>query len=151
MTEITKLSTSCQPCIDAKRECIHLTASTWQKLADVRHKRTLKPFVLIVMLCFMMQFSAVFAMRPYLIPVLNAHGIALDANLVTVIFGVLGMIANVLIVTCIRWLGKRAIYLYSMVAYCLSCVGLGECFLWRRRGFSRPKTVNLKFDNFFSC
>lgn len=81
------------------------------------------------MLCFLMQFTAVFAMRPYIIPILNAHGISMDANMVTVIFGVLGLIANVMIVTFIQWLGKRRIYLYSMVAYCGSCVGLGEYFL----------------------
>lgn len=126
MAQVSKVSAACQPCIDERRQCAHLATSTWaQKLGDVTRKRTLKPFVLIVVLCFMMQFSAVFAMRPYLVPILNAHGIALDANLVTVVFGVLGLIANLLIVTCVRWLGKRAIYLHSMAAYCLSCFGLG--------------------------
>lgn len=124
MTQINRLARSCQVCIDQQGDCAHLKSNVWQKLSDVRRKRTLKPFALIVLLFVMMQFSAVFVMRPYLVPILNAHGISIDANVVTVIFAVLGLVANLLIVTTVRWLGKRTIYLYSMAANCLACFGL---------------------------
>lgn len=94
------------------------------KLKDMTYWRTLKPFILISILFIFMQFSGMFATRPYIVPILYAYGISLDANLTTVILGVIGVLANVAILFSIRALGKRNIYLYSMVGNLLTCIGL---------------------------
>lgn len=94
------------------------------KLKDMTHMRTLKPFILVSVLFVFMQFSGMFATRPYIVPILSAYGISLDANLTTVILGAIGVLANVAILFSIRALGKRNIYLYSMLGNLLTCIGL---------------------------
>lgn len=100
------------------------TPGMMDKLKDMTHMRTLKPFILVSILFVFMQFSGMFQTRPYIVPILSAYGISLDANLTTVILGVIGVLANVAILFSIRAVGKRNIYLYSMVGNLLTCIGL---------------------------
>lgn len=73
-----------------------------------------------------MQFTAIFAMRPYIVPILGAFGIRLDANLTTTIIGAIGILANVFLALFVRLLGKRRIYLYSNIGTFLTCFGLSK-------------------------
>lgn len=67
-----------------------------------------------------------FQMRPYIVQVLNAHGIPLDSNIITVILGLLGIFANIVLLSTVRLFGKRRIFLYSMVITFFSCFGLSK-------------------------
>lgn len=128
LKHISEISATCIECEKSSTKCHHPPPTLFNKLKDTTRKRTLKPLFLITILFFVMQFSGMFAMRPYIVPILNAHGIAFDANFTTIILGVLGILANIFIVFTIRILGKRTIYLWSMVGNFISCFGLSEFF-----------------------
>ncbi|XP_031639275.1 facilitated trehalose transporter Tret1-like [Contarinia nasturtii] len=120
----SELSASCVNCEKSGQKCNHPPPTLFDKLKDITRKRTLKPFSIISILFLLMQFSGMFAMRPYIVPILNAHGIAFSANFITVMLGVLGILANICIALTVRTIGKRRIYLYSMVGNFVSCFGL---------------------------
>ncbi|XP_055301619.1 facilitated trehalose transporter Tret1-like isoform X2 [Sitodiplosis mosellana] len=124
LKHINEMSSACADCVQSGSKCDHPPPTLFEKFKDIFQKRTMKPFLLVTILFVMMQFSGMFAMRPYIVPILNAHGIALDANVTTVILGVLGVLANVILIFTIRILGKRRIYLWSMVGNFVSCFGL---------------------------
>lgn len=65
-------------------------------------------------------------MRPYIVPILNAYGIPFGANFTTVLLGVLGIFAGICIMSTVKMLGKRKIYLFSLVGSFLSCFGLSN-------------------------
>lgn len=123
---ISKISTSCSECEKSGANCDHPSPTLLDKFKDMTKKRSLKPFTLVTILFLLMQFSGMFAMRPYIVPIVNAHGISFDANVLTIILGVIGIFANVFIVFTVRKLGKRKIYLYSMVGNFISSFGLSE-------------------------
>lgn len=126
LKEVNKLSSACLSCEKQSIKCDHPPPSILSKLTDITHKRTLKPFILITLLFLIMQFSGMMVMRPYIIQILNAHGISFDAGMITVLFGLLGILANICILISIRTLGKRRIYLYSMIGNCICSFGLSE-------------------------
>ncbi|XP_055307332.1 facilitated trehalose transporter Tret1-2 homolog [Sitodiplosis mosellana] len=124
LKNIGEISVSCSNCEKSGSKCDHAPPTLSDKLKDMTKKRTLKPFTLITILFLFMQFSGMFAMRPYIVQIINVHGISLDANFTTILLGVLGILANVFIVFTIQSLGKRRIYLYSMVGNFVSSFGL---------------------------
>ncbi|XP_055301620.1 facilitated trehalose transporter Tret1-like [Sitodiplosis mosellana] len=121
---INEMSSACVDCVQSGRKCDHPPPTLFEKFVDISQKRAMKPFLLVTILFVMMQFSGMFAMRSYIVPILGAHGIALDANFTTVILGFIGVLANVVNVFIIRILGKRRIYLWTMVGNFVSCFGL---------------------------
>lgn len=128
LKEISKISASCENCVKSNAKCSHPPPTLFDKLKDMTKKRALKPFALVSILFLLMQFTAMFAMRPYIVQILSAHGISLDANLITTIIGVIGILANICIVLFIRSMGKRRIYLYAIVGNFLTCFGLSKFF-----------------------
>lgn len=67
-----------------------------------------------------------FAMRPYIVQILNSYSVPIRANLITIYLGLIGLIANITLVLTMKVLGKRNIYLISMVGNVLCCIGLGD-------------------------
>lgn len=90
------------------------------------HKRTLKPFLLLTIMFIAYQFSGISIMRPYIVQILNVHGIPLDSNVITVILGATGIFANISLLFSLRFLGKRRVYIYSMIGTVLSSLGLSK-------------------------
>lgn len=123
------LSNSCSNCQKQMIKCSHSGPSLYDKIKDMTRKRTLKPFVLITILYILMEFSGMFVMRPYIVQILNAYGIPLDANLTTVFLGLLGVAANLCLLATVKFFGKRKIYLCSMIGTVLSCFALSKFFL----------------------
>lgn len=160
------MSSSCLNCEKLVTKCEHPPPTLWEKLKDVGRQRTLKPFILIALQCFIMQFCGIFAMRPYIVQVnihnhwrvrgsiwkslnglwqiLNAYGVPLDANVTTVYLGLLGIFANIGLLATVKRFGKRKIYLWSMVPTFLSCIGLSEYFM--RSTYSENKSIT-KFSH----
>lgn len=81
---------------------------------------------MVVFLFLLMQFSAMFSMRPYMIPILEAHAIRMDAKEFYTILGALGIVANVMVTILVRHIGKRNIYLYSQIGNIIPCLALGK-------------------------
>lgn len=129
LKQILELTKSCAHCSDNNAsaiDCGHKPVSVWGKFGDLIQKRTIKPFILIVLLFLIMQFTGMMVMRPYYVQILDAHGVSVSSSLLISIFGVLGILANICIMLSIRMLGKRKIYLYSMVLNCISSFGMSK-------------------------
>lgn len=126
LKNVSELSTSCIECKKHGIKCDHPPPGILDKFRDMTRKRALKPFILMSLLSVFTQFTGIIPGSAYLVQVIEALGIAIDANLTTVIFGVIGFIAMVCLLSSVRTLGKRRIYLYSMLGNVLACFGLGE-------------------------
>lgn len=44
--------------------------------------------------------------------------------------GVVGIVANVVLLVSVKFIGKRNIYLWSMIGTFVSCFGLGNSFIY---------------------
>lgn len=117
---------ACSACEKQKRSCYHLTPTFFEKIKKIFRTRTIKPIVLITILYILMEFCGMFAMRPYIVQILNTYSVPIQSNLVTLYLGLLGLIANICLVFTVKFLGKRCIYLISMAGNVLCCIGLSE-------------------------
>lgn len=97
-----------------------------EKMRELTRKRTLKPFLLVMSIFMLSQFTGIIAMRPYTVQILQAYGIPLDASWATVIVGLVGLLANIILLCIIRFTGKRKIYLFSLAVTFTSCFVLGK-------------------------
>lgn len=122
----------CVACEKAKVKCNHPKATIRDKFKDSMRKRTVKPFIIVTSLSLISrQFSGTAALRPYIVSILNAHGIAFEANFMTVLLGLIGIFGGVCVMSTVKVLGKRKIYLLSSIGSLLSCFGLSNvkfCF-----------------------
>lgn len=123
-------------CEKAMVKCNHPKATIRDKFKDSMRKRTVKPFIIVTSLSLISrQFSGTAAVRPHIVSILNAHGIAFEANFMTVLLGLIGIFGGVCVMSTVKVLGKRKIYLLSSIGSLLSCFGLSNvkfCFyaLW---------------------
>lgn len=149
LQQILELTKSCSECNNnniSTIDCDHKSASIWSKLEDLIQQRTMKPFILIILLFLLMQFTGMMVMRPYYVQILDAHSVSVSSSLLISIFGVLGILANVCIMLTIRVLGKRKIYLYSMILNCICSFGMSKTFELLSRSrviFSYSNTLEL--------
>lgn len=118
-------SNKCVVCEKGKLKCDHPPATLKEKLADLLRKRTLKPFLLVIAYFSFVQFSGIHAMRPYLVQIFKAYRTKVDPGWVTVIIGMLGLLANIICMATIRVVGKRKMSLISMFGTILSCFLIG--------------------------
>lgn len=76
---------SCNLCIEQNQICLHPDARTAkEKLAELIRKRTLKPIFIIMSLFFLLQFTGVAAMRPYIVQIFEAYKTPIGADYATV-------------------------------------------------------------------
>lgn len=119
-------SQSCADCVKLGTKCTHPPPTLGEKFRDMARKRNQKPFILITLLNFLMQFCAMSMMRPFIVQILDAYGLPFDGSKTTVFLGLLGICSNIFQLLTIRKFGKRNIYLYTMVGLFLSCFVLGK-------------------------
>lgn len=65
-------------------------------------------------------------MRSYIVQILFAYRSPVEPQVVTVWLGVLGILANVIMMAIVHVYGKRSITLISMAITFISCFALGE-------------------------
>lgn len=117
-------SNKCTPCQKAQVKCEHPPDSAFVKLKELTRKRTMKPFILIMVYFAITQFSGMHGMRPYLVQIFQAYNLPIDASYATVVIGVLGLLANIVCMSLIKFVGKRKLSLYSITITSLSCLSL---------------------------
>lgn len=84
MQSYSATATSCVPCQKGKLTCSHPPPTIVDLLKELIRKRTLKPFVL-VMICFAIsQFTGATPMRPYMIQLFQTYRVPIDPNWATV-------------------------------------------------------------------
>ncbi|XP_052868649.1 facilitated trehalose transporter Tret1-like [Anopheles cruzii] len=109
---------------DAATTCQHPPLTEWMKLKELMRKRNLRPFVLVMLFFVFGQLSGLTGMRPYLVQIFQAYGVPLDANWATVSTGLLGLMANIVCMVSIKFVGKRRLAITSMSVTALSCLCL---------------------------
>lgn len=120
----SELSRSCSDCVKSRLKCYHPEPSHWNKLMEITQKKNLKPMFIMTILNILNNFSAMFVMRPFVVQILRAYGMPFDATSTTIFMGVLGIVSNVVQMLIVRRVGKRNIYLYSLLFTFLGCLGL---------------------------
>lgn len=113
-------------CDKQAKSCSHAESTFYERILDFFRRPTLLPFVLLAFMFFIAQFCGMFAMRPYIAQILITYRSPVDSKVVIVWLGVLGVMANVLMMAIIRVFGKRSITLISMAVTFISCFVLGE-------------------------
>lgn len=136
MQAFSRLSNACADCSKQSIKCSHPTPTFWEKIKEIRRKRNAKPFALCFGLYFLYQFSLVTVWQPYVIQVLKSLGTPLNASIVTLINASLGTIGSILLMLSIKKIGRRKIYLTSIMIVTLCSFGLGN-IAWNHIRFFR--------------
>lgn len=125
--EIQRYSEESNRCVACQKlgiKCSHPAANAKELLRELYRKRTLKPFVLVIIMFCFAQFSGLASMRPYLVQIFQTYAVPIDASWATVVIGIMGFFANILSMIVIKPLGKRKIGLISMIGTCISIISL---------------------------
>lgn len=143
---IASVQNACVFCAEQPVRCRHVKATFSDKIHELRQKRTLKPFILANSLSVFMEFCAVIVMRPYMIQIVKAYGIPLDAHLTATILSFISIIGNCCFLVCVKLFGKRPLYLSSTFVAILCYFGLSETnfciFFWKE---TRPIEIHFLF------
>lgn len=122
-------SRACLECEKAAVKCPHPPPTLMEKIRDLLRLKTLKPFCIIMTMFFVLQFSGMFAMRPYIMQILDTYGVPFSPSQTTVVLGMLGICACIMLLGIVRMVGKRNIYLFSIGGTFVTCFALSK---WRR-------------------
>lgn len=86
--------------------------------------------LLVSFLYVIVQFSGISSMRPFMVQILETYGVPISASNTTVFLGLLGIVANIVLLFIVRFIGKRRIYLWSLTGAIFSCYSLGKNGMW---------------------
>lgn len=139
----SEISNACASCAKQSIKCTHPKPTFRDKLREFKRKRSLKPFILIICLQFFVEFSGIMVWMPYIIPVLEAQGIPLQANVATVVLSAIGFVAHVCLLLTVNILGKRRICLTATMIVVFSCLGMSMFF--GNKNFDEKFNFLLKF------
>lgn len=95
-------------------------------MLELKRARTLKPCVLIFCLQIFSEFSIFVIWQPYIIQVLNAFGTPINASWMTVLSGVVGIVAALFLISTVKTLGRRIIYLTSNILITICTFALSQ-------------------------
>lgn len=148
MQRYSENANSCIICSKADIKCTHPAPTTKERLKELLRKRTIKPFLLVIVLFVFAQFGGLAAMRPYMVQILKAYGTPIDANwgtvsfeylsiwkiiniklILQVIMGLMGLIANIVSMCIVKVVGKRKLTLFSLFGTSLCCISIGNTHL----------------------
>lgn len=118
---------SCNSCIKQNLQCSHPPQKFSEKCAELKRKRTLKPFAIILTMFVLAQFS-INAMRPFMVQIFKAYESQLSSDSNVIIIGIFENVANVSFMCFVRFIGRRKIYLFTnfgifLNALIISCYG----------------------------
>lgn len=126
MRRYNERASGCAACQKANVVCGHPPAGCAERWLEMRRKRTVRPFALI-MFCFVIaQFGGMQSIRPYMVQLFGVFRVPLDANWTTVIMGLMSVLANVVVMCAISFIGKRRLYFFSLAGTALSCFALSN-------------------------
>lgn len=148
---MAKSQRKCEHCqTDHQNRCDH-SVSRRKLWKDMLLPSTLRPFVLTLFAFITCQFNGLVAVRPYLVQIFQTFGFPLDPNwasvsiriswlrvetygfnvLSKVVLGSLDILSNIFCVLTVRIIGKRWLFLLSIVGCSTFCfiLGIFKCFL----------------------
>lgn len=133
--ERSKLCSDCKS--QQNQQCSHAAPSFAAKLAEFKRKQTLKPFLIVMGLFVIVQYSGMFAMTPYLVNIFKAYESPLPADVTTAISSFLNVFATITFMSLEHFVGKRRLYLTVLSGVCLSSAIISVYgFICLPRGFN---------------
>lgn len=119
-------SNACPACAKQSLKCEHPKPTFCDKIKELKRKRSIKPVFLVFLLYFFFEFCITTVLQPYIILVIKAYGIRMDANEVTVIIAVIGIVASIFLITTVKRLGRRTLYFASSIIVIGCCIALSK-------------------------
>lgn len=107
-------SNSCQSCAKQNIPCSHPLPTMREKFSELKCKRTLKPFAIVMGLFVLAQFSGVFAMRPFIMQIFQAYDSPIEPDRTAAIMSLMDNLANVVFMCLVRFTGRRRLYLMML-------------------------------------
>lgn len=83
----------------------------------MKKRRTLKPFAIMVILFFTIQFTGLAAMQPFMIQILKAYESPIPWEKAVIVLKIIENVTHVAFVCLIRFIGRRRMYL-------MACTGI---------------------------
>lgn len=85
-----------------------------EKLAEMKRKRTIKPFAIVMILFALSHMTGVLTIRPYMVQIFKAYDSPIAPDKAAMIMSQLDNVANLAFMCLVHYTGKRKLYL-SMV------------------------------------
>lgn len=123
------ISNACVSCAKQSIRCYHPKATFYDKVKELKLKRTLKPLILVICLNSFYETCNIMVWRPYSIQMIKAYGMPLDADITRVILSVISFVASGCFLFNVKTFGKRKMYLYSTAVAVICAFGLSESFI----------------------
>lgn len=145
----TERSKSCSACVKQNQKCPHPMPTTFDKIKELKRKQSLKPFVLVMSLFCISQFSGILSMSPFIVQIYKAYGSPIAPDRTAAIQSFANNVGNILFLCLIRFTGKRKLYL-TMLTGVFLCSALVSTygFIVLPKGYSSfDKTQNFKLEN----
>lgn len=94
-------------------------------------------------------------MRPYIVLILNTYGTPISPNWATVALGVTGIVGTITCVLTVKLIGKRRLFLISLIEVILAGYALSKCIVAENSLKIHMTWVNLTqlqvFMDFITC
>lgn len=102
-------------------QCSHPPPTFGEKCAELKRKRTLKPFTIIISLFFIAQFVGVWSMRPFAMQIFRAYESPISTDDTMIFLGFLDNLSYIVFMCLLRFTGRRrGIYLTMISGVFLS-------------------------------
>lgn len=120
-----------------QNHCIVATTypAFFDEIEKLKRKRTLKPLLLAIFLNFFLEFSLCVIWRSYLIQIVKAFGIPLNANHMTAILSAISMFSCCCFLFSVKTIGKRRLCVHSTVVAVLCSIALSKGILGMNLSF----------------
>lgn len=118
---------ACKLCGVPLTQCHHIEKTTfWGNVKEMKQKRVLKPLILAMVTGFVLVASGLAVWSPYIIQVVKAYGVPLDANLTASILSGTNLAGNLAFLFSVKAIGKRRLFLISTAVIGLCSIGLSK-------------------------
>lgn len=143
LQEHIQMVNGCPSCAKQRIPCPHPAPSFYDKIKELKHKRNMKPFVLVMALNVFLEFSGAICWRPYIIQVIKAYGIPLDVHTVAMALSSTSIVGGLCFLLSVKMFGKRRLYLSSTAIVVVCCISLGEETSLARKMFAERHNLFL--------
>lgn len=126
-TELQNYSNTSNACVSCTKQairCYHPKPTFCDKIKEFKRRRNILPFILVISMQFFGIFSGSNVLDPYIIQILTALGTPIKPSFATVLISFSGIMATITLLSIVKKVGRRKIYLTSILVLGLCCLGL---------------------------
>lgn len=104
-------SKSCNACIKQNLQCSHPPPSLSEKFSELKRKRVLKPFAILLAMFFLTQFTGMLSTRPFIIQIFKAYESPIEPDYAATLLSIADNLGNLTFILLVRFTGKRNLYM----------------------------------------